>query len=110
MSKMHKSKINKDTSVIPKGDYCYNEKGNCPYWSMKKGLPKQENGYCDYLGQSDYERNEEKGDIKWSNKDGIVTTITKPHEIGISLLWDQVKECGENFYTEEEEKEFYEMQ
>lgn len=73
----------KDTSVIPYGQYCYewinfdaiddeNSKVRlCPYWSQIEDKPLQENGYCSYLGRGD--------------------------EIGhLSLLWDQVKECGIN--------------
>ena len=44
---------------IPKGIYCYDENGNCPYWSIDKSLPEQENGYCAYLKQSDWDINEE---------------------------------------------------
>jgi ribA/ribD-fused uncharacterized protein len=79
----------KDTSQIPKGLYCYtlhkagfDSKGvlsmdttKCPYhdYVEEQGLKgSQNNGYCRYL---------ERGD--W---DGF----------GLSLLWDQVKECGVN--------------
>jgi hypothetical protein len=36
--------MKKDKSVIPKGFYCYDEKGVCPYWSLKEDLPEKENG------------------------------------------------------------------
>lgn len=103
--------MNKDISIIPKGDYCYayidTKYMKCPYWSIIKELPEQENGYCSYLEKSDYDLNEDKGIAEWKNKDGEVTMITQPHEIGLSLLWDQCKECGLNYYTEAEEKLFY---
>jgi hypothetical protein len=37
--------MNKDKSVIPKGYFCYDENGVCPYWSIKEDLPEQENGF-----------------------------------------------------------------
>lgn len=97
---------NKDTSVIPKGYYCYtyknNKQINCPYWSINKELPEHENGYCDYLEKTDYQINEDLGESKWQDKDGNVVDITQPHEIPLSLLWDQCKECDINHYTDEE--------
>jgi hypothetical protein len=57
---------------IPKGTYCYDENGLCPWWSRNDDQPDQENGHCAYL---------EEGD--WENP-------------GLGLLWDQVKECGVN--------------
>jgi hypothetical protein len=91
----------KDTSVIPKGCYCYEHTGRmktvfheeigqhievpeikcCPYWSKRRDKPYQENGYCSYL---------ESGD--WDEPSAI------------SLLWDQVKECGINDDIEEWEE------
>jgi len=67
----------KDISEIPSGMYCYSgtpcgDDPNyelCPYWSAREDKPEQENGYCSFL---------ERGD--WSVE-------------GLSLLWDQVKEC-----------------
>lgn len=95
----------KDESLIPKGDYCYDEKGNCPYWSIKPDLPKQENGYCSFIEKSDFEINEEHGDLKWQNTEGEVTMVTKPHEIPVGLLWDMCKECNVNGYTDKELEE-----
>lgn len=56
---------------IPKGMYCYDTKGKCPYWSINREKPTQLNGYCSYLGRGDWESE------------------------GFALLWDQVKECGD---------------
>ena len=40
--------------------YCYNSAGLCPFWDSKPGqYPKQEDGYCHYLGKSDWDINEE---------------------------------------------------
>jgi len=63
--------VEKPTIDIPKGIYCYNENGVCPYWSIDSTKPEQENGYCAFLEVGDWE------------PDGWT-----------SYLWDQVKECG----------------
>jgi len=64
--------VENKNNKIPKGPYCYNENGICPYWSLVKDRPSQENGYCKYLKKGDW-------------------------ELETGLLWDQCKECGENF-------------
>ncbi|NTF17757.1 hypothetical protein G6L37_05040 [Agrobacterium rubi] len=69
--------------VIPDGMYCYSrdtsrgsrEGGRlpivpCPYWGMDPDRNIQDNGYCAHLKSGD-----------WQSE-------------GLSLLWDQVKECG----------------
>jgi len=76
------AELGNDISVIPAGAYCYrpvstDENGClkislCPYWGRDDSRPAQESGYCAYLGSGDWESE------------------------GISLLWDQVKECGLN--------------
>ena len=67
--------MDKDESVIPEGFYCYTGWGDsfkpCPYWSRRENKPEQQNGYCSFLDRSDWQE-------------------------GLSLLWDQVKECGIN--------------
>lgn len=70
--------MDKDTSVIPEGMYCYDEKGVCPYWS------------CEY----DYE------DLDWMKMRPI--SYGKCSFLGVSdrddpgpiTLWDQLKECN----------------
>ena len=57
---------------IPKGIYCYDKNGPCPYWSANPNKPEQECGHCSYLDWGDWEQE------------------------GLTLLWDQVKECGIN--------------
>ena len=79
----------KDIFQIPEGLYCYtyvdNKQVNCPYWSKDPNRDEQCNGYCSYLELGDWEIS------------------------GVSLLWDQCKECGikddydpfEEYLTEE---------
>lgn len=76
--------MKKDESVIPKGLYCYTRVEedaslisgfsikHCPYWSSQPDQPIQESGFCSFLNRGD-----------WQSE-------------GISLLWDQVKECNVN--------------
>lgn len=70
-------------SAIPPGIYCYSKTASmdgggrrlldlCPYWSRRDDKPEQENGHCAYLGEGDWDAG------------------------GLSLLWDQCKECGVN--------------
>ncbi len=59
-------------SLIPKNiDYCYtyenDKQKTCPFWEFIS----EDNAYCSYLKMSDCDS-----------------------EHGLSLLWDQVKECG----------------
>lgn len=65
--------MTKPINKIPMGQYCYDKNGSCPYWSLDLSKPHQENGHCAYLDFGD-----------WEFQDGW-----------ISLLWDQVKECGQ---------------
>lgn len=58
--------------VIPRGPYCYDENGVCPFWCREPTKQPQEDGYCSYLGKGDWQLE------------------------GFSLLWDQVKECDVN--------------
>jgi len=91
--------------VIPEGPYCYtfdgmieNEDGSrypktipCPFWDKNEEKHYQECGYCHLLDSGDWEMNDEK---EYTNvKTGKKQTA---NEIGLplSLLWDQVKECG----------------
>jgi hypothetical protein len=91
----------KSTSVIPKGMYCYNDGWDCPYWSRDKRLPKMENGYCKYLGKSDWDINEES-DTKhggwdvWDAREKKCVGKVSAHKCYGSLLFDMCKECGIN--------------
>ena len=62
---------------IPKGMYCYDDNGYCPYWSEDKSLPEQENGYCAYLHKSDHDYFIEYGRM-------------------CTLIWDMCKACEVN--------------
>ena len=80
--------IKQDTSVIPKGCYCYSrgEDGEyipCPYWSLNKHERYQDNGHCSYLGVGDWE---------------------SPYG---GLLHDAVKECGINDDFEDDDKNWF---
>jgi hypothetical protein len=93
--------MDKDISRIPKGIYCYDEKGICPYWSINSDLPKQENGVCSFLNDNDYSRNEQIGRIECKDSNGFVSFF-EPHEVPMSLLFDQIKECDVNMDDENE--------
>ena len=73
--------MKKDIKLIPHGFYCYKIKSinksnghmkidSCPYWSINEDEDEQFNGYCSYMEIGDWETG--------------------------GLLWDMVKECGEN--------------
>lgn len=67
--------------LIPEGEYCYSvktledgsvERKTCPFWNKIIDFPKQNNGYCHFRKQGDWQGS------------------------GIGMLWDQCKECGLN--------------
>ncbi|WP_264773031.1 hypothetical protein [Defluviimonas salinarum] len=72
---------------IPEGPYCYSRVpagprgasriARCPYWTKVRALPEQLDGYCAYLREGD-----------WGE--------------GLSHLFDQLKECGENENADED--------
>jgi len=102
----------KNKNLIPKGLYCYSidsdgHEVRCFYWGVDKDhdLP-QENGYCSYLEKGDYDLNREEIWTTYFVKDGIKKEGTAA-ELGekLSLLWDQVKECGINDEIDENELE-----
>jgi hypothetical protein len=76
---------------IPEGQYCYDEKGRCPYWSKKSLRAEQYNGWCNLLNKGDLEIAKETmyTDLKTGEE-------TSGYDLGfpVSLLWDQCKECG----------------
>jgi hypothetical protein len=73
------SEQKKLNTKIPNGIYCYDENGVCPYWGIDPSKPEQDNGYCTYLNKNDWE------------------------DLGVGLLWDQVKLCTENNCIEDDE-------
>ena len=95
--------IQKREEKIPKGLYCYDERGICPYWRRIDGREEQEDGWCDYLGKGDYEINREDKEVIQTTRENGKKIETKIHfnkdnppPIPMSLLWDQCKECGIN--------------
>ena len=102
----------KDISIIPKGIYCidYSKKDHrtCPYWTRIKGLPEHEDGFCLFLEKSDYQINEEGGETEWYSGDGKRKGKVGPHEIPMSLIWDQCKDpdCPKYPTDEELDEEF----
>ena len=69
--------------LVPRGVYCYDANGTCPFWSRFDGIyPSQSNGYCALMERGDW----------MSIENG-----------GTSLLWDQCKECGINMPDEEKD-------
>jgi len=109
----------KDTSGIPKGDYCYvfdGRKGidektglpwmgtkRCPYYTHKEfdGVLVD---WCDFMECGDvgnYDRTDE--DIQKLIK--YFGSEEKMEEaLPLFLLWDGVKECGENTYDKDDER------
>lgn len=116
----HLSKVTKgkDISKIPKGDYCYvfvdgiNKYGipntkSCPYYSFR-----EYNGvrvpYCEYMEYGDIGNHTTEEEYKklleyFGSKEKL------DKELPLMLLFDSCKECGENHYTKEEEKEMYDL-
>jgi len=90
--------MKKDKRLIPRGSYCYSDKGNCPYWSIRKGKRKMRNGYCAFLEKGDWNINAENvWTVSLRIKKGKYKEVAKgtAKDLGIigSHLWDQVKEC-----------------
>ncbi len=94
-------RLNRAAAMIPQGPYCYRIAGvthpsdgsarvqtvRCPYWKTRLDWPDQADGYCRLL---------KKGDTSQGrNTDG------RPR--ATMLLWDQVKECGINEDSDEDE-------
>ena len=97
-----------DRTKIPHGDYCYDDRGVCPFWSHRRrfkgnNLGKHECGYCKFLGKGDYELNKEcKYSITYPTTHVNYGVPMTAEEIGMpmSLLWDQVKMCNENMWSD----------
>ena len=109
--------MNKDTSIIPKGDYCYVFTGN--RGTDKDGLPSMETCNCPYSTVKEYGgvlqpycRFVEKGSLHKDTTEEEYEKLLKyfgseeemDEELSLFLLWDGIKECGANLYTEEEEE------
>ena len=109
--------LGKDTTVIPKGDYCYSRvegvskygiplSKRCPYDTYKEinGVPV---AWCSYLelGGILNEGGTEEGYKKLIEYFGDEESLWDG--LPLDLLFDQCKECGVNGFTAEEEKEMY---
>ena len=103
--------MNKDKKLVPSGYYCYKNVevskdgkfkliGVCPYWSRKSNRPKQEDGYCSWIGKGDYEINREVTIVTYTRFDKNGKKIVGKIQHGpdnpnfMSLLWDRCKELG----------------
>lgn len=103
-----------DKMLIPVGSYCYSggtwdsERGiyvtkPCPYWQATNyGTVK-----CSFLNEESLtpeagSRGDTSREKAYRHFGGVEATWTSIDEF--SLLWDQVKECGENYGDEEEEE------
>jgi hypothetical protein len=76
--------LNLEIDKVPRGRYCYRLLGvvsvaggspavqtdPCPFWTFDANQPKHERGICSLMGLRDWESD------------------------NLTLLWDQVKECG----------------
>lgn len=97
--------MEKDTSVIPKGSYCYTYSENgeylpCPYHRFIEDRPNQYNGWCDYLEKGDLELERE---MVLKDMDTGEETTGDELPFPVSLLWDQCKECRINDDIDEDE-------
>jgi hypothetical protein len=96
---------------VPAGMYCHGAtRGDrCPFWDFDVEMPRQENGYCHLLRESDWDMNIESLDTTTLEYDPqhpelVGKTMRELLEVencpvpmlGTSLLWDQCKECGIN--------------
>ena len=104
---LRESKMKKDISLIPHGPYCYSEsrgRGRCPYWELREDKPSQMNGYCHFLEKGDWELHQDS-EFTTHNPTTKELIIVKGRDVPfpVSLLWDQVKECGINDEFDEEE-------
>ena len=97
--------MEKDTSVIPQGPYCYtyDEDGTyrpCPYYDTVDGAPEQYDGYCHYLEKGDLDLEQE---MELTDMETGETTKGSDLPFPVSLLWDQCKECGINDEIDDED-------
>lgn len=92
----------KGKKLIPKGLYCYDGRGTCPFWSIVEYKPEMFNGYCSYLRKGDWDLNKE-AEIWDAKTNKIIKRKGEKSETPWSLLWDQCKECGINMEDDDEE-------
>lgn len=81
---------------IPSGPYCYSAQGLCPFWGHKRIVDDIHIVYCSYLQQGDaMDLTDQSFDqLKKLHRASSNEDIYSIYPL--DLLWDQVKECGEN--------------
>jgi hypothetical protein len=89
----------KDTSVIPVGYYCYGTspcgvKGTCPYWSNPKTGATKSAGTNTSMDLN-YDKSKWFAHCSYLNEDSDYNARDNALG-GMSLIWDKVKECGQN--------------
>lgn len=103
---------------IPKGLYCYKyrqrrdgepeleEDGkpilyieSCPHWTSKM-VGGVEMPWCSYLNRGGWDNREYSEDEIKSIRDSFQTIQEEDEALGLFLLWDGCKECGENLGEE----------
>ena len=108
--------MNKDTSIIPKGDYCYTWKevpsesnnyrgtvNHCPYYEVKN-VDGVEFPWCNYLELGGIPSSDKWlgwGDDDYDDPWKVLTEHFGGKEqmeekLSLSLLFDSCKECGVN--------------
>ena len=102
----------KNKESIPKGEYCYCgmevidsntstpviKVKCCPYWKFKT-INGVEVNWCEFLDKGGLPNKEidfQKLVDVYGSEDNVYD------ELSLSLLFDQVKECGENLMSDEE--------
>ena len=81
----------KDKSKIPKGGYCYDENGICPYWSIR--FPPEINAK---INDGEYKTYQEIEALNDSQSCGYCSFLDLWDWNEGTLLWDQCKECNIN--------------
>jgi hypothetical protein len=100
--------VKKDTSAIPRGHYCYTVKeivrdekfgyrmiqNVCPYFGYKD-FGGVDQPFCSFLEKGSLSNSTNDEDFKklaihFGSEEAVFNGLP------LSLLWDQVKECGEN--------------
>lgn len=90
-------KVDPRVAQIPSGPYCYDENGVCPFYHGRHRLANEvEIVWCSYLQQGDTSN---LSDSQFEQLKRLHKTNSNEDIWGLyplDLLWDSVKECGEN--------------
>lgn len=103
----------KDTGVIPIGYYCYSRNTDgtkvCPYWSNPKLSPdEQKSPGTNAAYDLNFDQSKWFAHCSFLEKDSDYNDSSfdeRGNFIGSSIIWDQVKECGQNPEPPPTEKE-----